>query len=456
MDTFHNKHHKPRRPLSAPTSCNHRATTATELQEEPERYQLWVDTNFNHDHDLIKSNEVKKERLAEKNHLQSTGKILTSIFCTDMILKLFTVIFFGILPYGFRKHSKKLSYALLSIVITLLQWNCLINFIYFVIVYWTSKDYGSTIIPAEAAVIMLVLLCSAAVTHTAVVNYFYRNANVFSLRNGKGWSVIPIIQLNSSGSFGDEAHIGPNKKDWLVTNMLLLLGFSSALFLAVSDIALNMFYGFKGIHDFLPNISRPRQIQYYIALSTEFFGYGATVCSCCIFYVITRDMIRHIDYTEGVILTRARTGDDFYFYHENLHQYIEKRTESCKHWFAIHSFFFIVLVFAVLYEWLKLTTPKTMDEDYLNEFLVTQIAGSLVIAFKFAFPLISASLVTSRFTTFYFNIARKCKIQGIHDLLILSNNSGFKLYGLRINTAAAILAIISSFTSLLKLFSRFK
>ena len=79
-----------------------------------------------------------------------------------------------------------------------------------------------------------------------------------------------------------------------------------------------------------------------------------------------------------------------------------------------------------------------------------------MVAFKFAFPFISASCVTSRVTAFYFNIARKRKIQGVPDVLILSNNSGFKLYGLHINSTIAVLAFISSFASLLKLFHRSK
>ena len=106
-------------------------------------------------------------------------------------------------------------------------------------------------------------------------------------------------------------------------------------------------------------------------------------------------------------------------------------------------------MYAVLCKWPKLIAHKTTDQKHVCDLLVTQIAGSLMIASKFAFTFISASRVTSKFTTFYCNIARTCKIQGIPYLLILSSNSGFKLYGVQISTTTAILAIVPSLISLI-------
>ena len=214
----------------------------------------------------------------------------------------------------------------------------------------------------------MVLVSSTTFTYTVVVYYFYTNANVFNFSHGNGWSVIPNIQFYISNVSGDNIRVGPHKKDWLLTNIFLLLGICCVISVVVSDFELDMFFGFHGIHDFLQHISRPRRIQYYIAVSTEFFGYGASVCSCCIFHVMTRDLIRHIEYTEDAILIRARTRDDFYLCHESLQQYMEKMTASCRLWFAIHSFFFLFLVFAVLYEWFKITTCKPTEEKYLRIF----------------------------------------------------------------------------------------
>ena len=156
------------------------------------------------------------------------------------------------------------------------------------------------------------------------------------------------------------------------------------------------------------------------------------------------------------VLVRARTRADFYFYHQSLHKYLEKMTISCNNWFAVHNFFFVVLVFTVVHEWFTLMKHKTGTEKYFNSLLVNQTAGSSMTAFAFAFPFISASRITSKFTKFYLNVVTDCKIPSISDLLILSNNSRFKLYGLCINTTAAVLAFLSSLTSLLRLCSGFK
>ena len=437
------------------THHNDEKDTENEIQVRQVGYKLWIDNNDgSHDKELVKSDQVKGRHHSHSNPRCSFTrfrKMLISVFCTDIILKLLAIIFYGIQPYGFRKHYKKKRHAWLSIILTLLQWNCLINYTYFVFVYWTSKDYN---IPVESALIMLVLVFSTTVTYTLVAYYFYRNENVFSLNNESGWSVVPKIKFNLFGTLEDE--IVPDKTGWLLTNMFLLLGLFCTLSVEVSSFELNMFYGFHGIHNFLRNLPTPRRIQYYIANSAVTFGLGSSICSCCIFFAITRDMIRHIEHTQNAILIRARTRDDFYSCHETLHQYIEKMTASCKHWFALHSLFFIVLVFAVVYEWLTLTRHKATEQKYFNDLLITQTAGSFMIAFKFAFPFFAASRVTSKFTTFYFNIARKCRIQGIPDLSILTDNSGFKLYGLRINTATAALALLSSFGSLLKVFSALK
>ena len=451
MDTTDKRQQGQLRALSAPpTYANHDKNKVKHVQLKQRGYKLWADRDDSHGKESLKSTQVNGRQHTHNDARCSVGKVLISVFCTDIILKLFTVFFYGILPCGFRKHSEKKSYAWLSVILIMLQWNSLINFIYFVKIYWSSNDYGSNI-PVESAMIMLLLVLSTTVTYTLVAYYFYSSANVFSLGSEEnGWSVVPKIKFDLLRIMEDS--IVADKKGWLLTTTFLLLGLFYTLFVIVSDFELNMFYGFHGIHDFLRNLTTPRRFQYYFANATVNFGLGSTVCFCCIFFAITRDMVCHIEYTENAILERAKTRDDFYSYHERLHQYIERMTATCKHWFAFHTCFFIVLVFAVVYEWLALMTRKANGPNYFHDLLVTQIAGSLMITFKFAFPFIAASRVTSKFAAFYVNIAMKCRIQGIPDLLILSHNSGFKLYGIRINTTAAVLAFLSSFTTLLKVF----
>ena len=67
-----------------------------------------------------------------------------------------------------------------------------------------------------------------------------------------------------------------------------------------------------------------------------------------------------------------------------------------------------------------------MQEKYFYEMLVTRIAGSLTVAFTLAFPFISASRVTSKFSSFYLNLSMNFQIDGVPDFSVL-----MKILGLR-------------------------
>ena len=388
---------------------------------------------------------------------------LSFLFCTDMILKFFIVLFYGIFPCAFKKPRKKLCYIWISTILTLAQWNCLVTFIYFVATVWSSGVYGP-VMPKETKFISITLQASGTVTYTLVVYYFYTKSNDF--RNSRStsrscdgrWRIIPRVKFHLAGhsELGDQEVIDLDKKDWLITNAFLATGLFSTVSVISTDEKFNIFYDYVGIHDFVEKVPWPTRIQYYIEVSTYFLALAATPCACCIFFVLTRDLIRHIEYTENAILVKARNRDDFYFYHECLLEYCGKMIASFKHWFAVHSLFFVILITAVVYEWFKMLQREKQLERHFTDMLLAQIAGSSLIAFKFAFPFISASRVTARFILFYYNISRKCKIQGIPDLIILSNNSGFKLYGLRITTSTAFLAFFASFAGALKFISGLK
>ena len=271
------------------------------------------------------------------------------------------------------------------------------------------------------------------------------------------WRIIPRVKFHLASELGDpEEAIGPNQIDWVTTNLFLLIGLLSIASFITIDFKFNVIYGFAGIHLFVGKMSLRTRIQYFTEVATYHFTLGATACACCIFYLLTGDLIRHIDYTENAIIDKARNRDDFYFYHESLLEHFEKMIVSFKHWFVVHNLFFFILIAAVVYEWFKMFEHGKNLNKHVTDILLAQIAGSSLIAFKFAFPFISASRVTARFGLFYYNISRKCKAQGIPDLSILCNNSGFKLYGLRVTTSTAFLAFFTSFTGALKFISGLK
>ena len=417
------------------------ATTATHLEEFPGSHE-------EEDH----HENILQPSLPFCNYSLSAGRKFISLLVTDAVLKFFAVIFYGVLPCGFKNHTKKLRYSCFSFMITLLQWHNVFAMIYLTVTYWKSEH------SKHGLIINTITLAGRALTYTLVMYYFYRDKNNFSNDGEQGWSIIPSIQFDLATEERDSSHTGPTKKDWCLANMVLLLGFSFITFLAsISPLySYDIWYGSNTIFE---KLSKQVQLDYcyaYFIVLTDLFTSGAITLFCSIFYVITRDLIRHIEYTENAILVRARNRDDFYRYHQTLHQYTNKMVTSCKHWFAIHSLFVIALVFAEILHWFKFVKHGKMEVTeilHLSQYqvLVTEVTTLSGLIFTFAIPFISASLVTSKFEKFYFNLNMKCKIEGISELTLLSMNSGFKVYGFRINTRIAILTLISSFASLLKI-----
>ncbi|XP_065064470.1 uncharacterized protein LOC135690747 [Rhopilema esculentum] len=108
-----------------------------------------------------------------------------------------------------------------------------------------------------------------------------------------------------------------------------------------------------------------------------------------------------------------------------------------------------------VFEWINVI--KSTEEKHIENYNIwfAQLTGSCLISYKFAFPFISASRVTARFNIFYYNVARLTKVSDIPDLAVLREHSGFKLFGFRITTNVAMVAIFSSFIGALKFIADF-
>ena len=401
-------------------------TTATGLEEFP----------GNHEEENHHKN-MPNPSLPFHRYGLSAGRQLISLFATDAILKFFAVIFYGVLPCGFKNHTKKLRYSCFSVVIVLLHWHNVFVTIYFTVTFGKPMHMMDTGIFATIATV------GQAMTCTLVTYYFYRDKNNFSNDDEQGWSIIPSIHFDLATEVRDSRHTGPTKTDWFLANIFLSLGFCSigysAYYLHI------LFASFNAKFDYLS----PQQRLLFGTGFFNLFTSGAFLVSCVIFNIITRDLIRHIEYTENAILVRARNRDDFYRYHQSLHEYTDKMVASCKHWFAIHGLLLIGLVSTAVIAYLKsIKRHKTMT---LQNQRIIQCTVGLMHPVLAAFHFISASRVTSKFSKFYFSLNMKCKVHGIPDLSMLRADSGFKVYGFRINTSAAILTILPSFAGLLKI-----
>ena len=323
------------------------STTTRGIEALPEEHWHSCDSEEHHDLTLKTCLTVKRKPHVHIRPQLSTKNGLVHFLCTDKILKFFVVIFYGILPCGFQNRSNKVYYSCLSAIFVLLQWNTFFNYIYFVAAYWTSDKYGLRV-STKTVISILATSASTAVTYTLIIHYFYSKKNNFTAVNGGGWNIIPCIPFHLHEAMEDPAATGLKKQDWALTNLFLFLGLCSTVCWTGLNIALNRFYGFHGIHDFLHKMPWVTQLEYYIAASANTFGCGATIVFCCVFYVITRDLVRHIEYTEKAILDQVKSKKRFYLYHRSLHDYTNKMVASCKHWFAIHTFFFIPLLFLVV------------------------------------------------------------------------------------------------------------
>ena len=175
-------------------------STATPQRVESlsQEYRSWTDED--RQGSRLSSSGVKNKHHVRMPLKVSAGNMFESLLCTDRILKLFMVIFYGILPCWSQNHSRKAHYSCISLIFVLLQWNGLINFIHFVLTYWTSEDselkFSKTVLT-----LMITNAVSVTVTYSLAIRYFYRKKNNFSDSNKGKWSVIPSTEVNLHGVF---------------------------------------------------------------------------------------------------------------------------------------------------------------------------------------------------------------------------------------------------------------
>ena len=446
-------------------------------EDEEQKHRANSETST--DSDLIPSPTAHHRSVHRSYRLKDC---LYNLFCTDVILKFCVCIFFGIIPWKIVRSRTKYKYMFFSLLILTLQWCCFGIYIYCVREFWKHKECMSKdhyTIPNSTVAILLGLASSGAVTFTLTVQYFYKKKHNFNehddnMFNRPQLRLVPKVHFNlrsmDAGMDEDSAALHQPRyhaSDWLLTNTLLFLGFIAVTFVILTDFKFNIFYDFQGIHDFIkPELPKKCGVNtfeyslYIIAVSTLYWGCFATVCTCCIFFVMSRNVIRHINYTQKNIIAKSRTTSDLRQRHEALMKYTKAMKQSFSLWFGLHNIFFLLIVAALIYEWLKIFDKNNKRFEKLSEngkrkLLAAQIAGSLLVTYKFAFPFIAASRITAAFTKFYTKLARKCKVENTLDFALLCSQAGFTFLGIRVTTSFALLAVFSSFIGALKLLSLF-
>ena len=395
---------------------------------------------------------------------RTTQHCSKSLLYSDRILKLLTCLLFGILPWRLVINGSKKKHMYFSFVFVVCQWFCVGTYIFCIAKYWTNPHYlvGEKPISNSAAAIVVGLSVSGAVTFTMTIHYFYREDHNFTKPDDNGGQqlrLIPSIPFQLPGlNDRDSVYISPSVNDWFLTNLLLFVGIALAVFVVGTDFGFDIFYNFKGIHVFTKIADTGHVTQYYMAMTFINWGFCTTICTCCLFFIMSRDLKRHIIYTEKLILSQARTKQDIINYHEVLMDYTDTTKKSFSLWFGLHNIFFIFLMSAIVCEWFSIInkeSKKLIGKKEYAELLVAQITGSLFIAYKFGFPFVTASRITAAFTNFYVNLGRKCKVEDTPDFSLLCSQTGFKFLGIRVTTSFALLAVCSSFVGALKFLSDF-
>ena len=392
--------------------------------------------------------------------ISDTIKTAIALAYTDKILKFFVCIFYGIIPSWLKNHQKKACSIIATVAVCILHWFAVGGYIYCNRKFWSTTKTKTAnngtrseqsidslpLIPQETLLLLVGLSTSGAITVTMAVHFFYLQGNNFSKKTKtqrRSFSLMPAI-IHAEGDQLLPASI--STQDWRNTNIIFAVGITSIIFILGTNLGTNTMFNFYGIRAFLTHTTITNKLIYYITLTMLFWGFIATVCACCIFHVMARYIIANIEQTQRLVLSQATTRAEFFMYHERLLTYRDKMAGKFKYWFAIHNSMFILLVAMMIYEWISFMKSS----KYQHNYILSQTSGTVLICYKFAFPFISASLVTVKFKEFYVTIARSNRFPDIPELLLLSNTFGFEVFGLRITPSVAVIVILSSCVGFLK------
>lgn len=343
----------------------------------------------------------------------------------------------------------------LSIIAALLHWGAFGYEMYIAHTYWRKNKSKLPYEPTDTLMLMILLFLSGSVTYSLAVAYFYNPKNKFYKTSTR---LVPRVEFKPDGEQEERA---PNETDWIYTNIFLLIGTVDVAVMYAADQE-NVFFDFCGIKDFTnasmehkSNITDSEKITYRVFVGFLFWALEGGVVVCCVFFVLTRDVIRHIDFTQSLILDNDPNVSTAKRQYLCLVEYTRKITASLQMWFVVHSTLFLLIV---LFDLVDLFSPRNLLRrcmDYPILYWVAQTTGSFLIAFKFSFPLLAASRVSRRFDDMLQALNERPDVEhhGNWDSFLSfceRKKAGFTIFGMRITLNVAILSIIFSFVGLLK------
>lgn len=245
--------------------------------------------------------------------------------------------------------------------------------------------------------------------------------------------------------------------NWFWVNISLYFGIALVTFVLFGDAYFQVIFDLVNIKSVMTAKCHPVllcDIVFYALATSVYWGMYSAVAVCCIFLCVCLSMCNVL--TKGYRQIEKSTDDvqTVLQRYADLRKDIGKLTTDTKLWLLVHMVFNVVVILANIYVWWEASTIFKHSYEY-----TAQIAGTLIVAYKFFFPFISASYVTwheenlaralsnkvdyNRIETFY-------QRQNLETFLTQSKRRGygFRLYNIQINITIAILSLLGSIAGL--------
>ena len=182
------------------------------------------------------------------------------------------------------------------------------------------------------------------------------------------------------------------KNQHRVINVALFTGLLLVSWVLFGDAYYQVIFDLVNIKDsILQNCNHPvacNAVFYTLAVSV-YWGMYSSIAVCCVFFSLCLVMTN--DLSRGYARIAQCTGDvrNALLLHRHVRGQIAERVNNMRVWFLVHMLFYVVVLLANIFEWWEAARQLQFAYEYM-----AQIAGTLVVVYKFFFPFLSASYVT--------------------------------------------------------------
>ena len=245
--------------------------------------------------------------------------------------------------------------------------------------------------------------------------------------------------------------------NWLWVNICLYFGIALVSFVLFGDAYFQVIFDLVNIKSVMTAKCHPLllcDIVFYTLATSIYWGLYSAVAVCCIFLCVCLSMCNVL--TKGYTQIKGSTDDvqAVLQRYADLRKDIEKLTTDTKLWLLVHMVFNVVVIMENIYVWWEASTIFKHSYEY-----TAQICGTLIVAYKFFFPFISASYVTWHEENLaralsnkvdYKHVETFYQRQNLETFLTQSKRRGygFRLFNIQINITIAILSLLGSMAGL--------